>query len=56
MSKKYYIIPFSEVVHLSTGTSILEGIGIHHSKGLNEDASNSFYFDDKEEKDPFFDE
>ena len=48
---KSYILPTTETVSLRQASPLLDGIGIHHSLGLNEDAANKTYLDFDEEDD-----
>lgn len=52
-----YIQPTTETVDLRLTYPFLDGIGIHHSLGLDEDAANKAYLDLEDEDaaaDPFF--
>ena len=55
---KVYICPITEIVDINISDSLLDNIGIHHTMGLEEDATNEIYFNeediDYEEGDPFF--
>ena len=54
---KTYIRPATDIVNLRLTSPLLDSIGIHHSLGLEEDASNKSYFYDEENlEDDFFDE
>ena len=46
---KTYIRPTTDIVNLRLTYPFLDGIGIHHSLGLDEDAANGAYFNDEEE-------
>jgi hypothetical protein len=55
---KVYICPITEIVDINISDSLLDDIGIHHTMGLEEDATNATYFNeedvDYEDNDPFF--
>ena len=54
---KTYIRPTTDIVNLRLTYPFLDGIGIHHSLGLEEDAANRTYFYDEEDsEDDFFNE
>ena len=58
-AKKTYIRLTTDIVNLRLTYPFLDGIGIHHSLGLEEDAANGWKIDDEEgtdyyEGDPFF--
>ena len=54
---KTYIRPTTNIVNLRLTYPFLDGIGIHRSLGLEEDATNRTYFYDEEDsEDDFFNE
>ena len=56
---KVYICPITEIVDINISDSLLDDIGIHHTMGLQEDATNeSFFFEENTDDDegPFFDD
>lgn len=54
---KTYIRPTTDIVNLRLTYPFLDGIGIHHSLGLEEDAANGAYFNDEDSpEDDFFEE
>ena len=54
---KTYIRPTTDIVNLRISYPFLDGIGIHHSLGLEEDAANGAYFNDEDSpEDDFFNE
>ncbi len=56
---KVYICPITEIVDINISDSLLDNIGIHHTMGLQEDATNEInFFEENTDNDeePFFDD